>query len=319
MFDGETSPPAPFDFDVATAATKGARDYQEDSLLSNFAMGQGYGFAIIADGLGGHVEGHLASALATTEVYTHLKMLEQQLDTGKLNVPFALQQAANAANRKIADHVKRNSETEGMGTTLLAPVVRGDRLSWISIGDSPLYLLRNGALRQINKDHSMAPQIDMMVTAGSMAREIGKTHPDRNTLTSVINGDKIEHVDCPTSTIQLKDGDMIVASSDGLQSLPTEVMVQTMLKGAAQGSMDVVKRLVGEIEKLNAPDQDNASFIVIRAVAKPVVNEDMDLDSMPILASAESDVPAPQAAAAPEEPKKERKVRWYRGQKYYDD
>lgn len=323
MFDAENGPTAPFEFDVAMAATKGAREYQEDSLLSNFAIGRSSGFAIIADGIGGHVEGHLASSIVTAEVYTHLKLLEEQLDAGKLSVPFVLESALKSANQKIADHIKSHADTKGMGTTLLVPLLRGDRLSWVSVGDSPLYLLRGGALRQINKDHSMAPQLDIMVASGSMTKEVAKDHPDRNTLTSVVSGDDIPQIDCPSSAILIKDGDVIVAATDGLQSLSTATIAKTIIDGASQNSVNVAKTLLEEVEKLGKVDQDNTSFVVIKANARPVEEEVMDLDAMPVLAQVDEGTAEPIAAATPEPaveaPKKERKVRWYRGQKYYDD
>lgn len=321
MFDGETTTQNTLEFDVATAAIKGKRQYQEDSLLANFALGQGHGFAIVADGIGGHVDGHMASALVTTEVFNHLKMQEQHIEAGKLDIPFVLRQAAKSANDKIADHVKTHKDSKGMGTTMLVPVIRGDRLSWISVGDSPLLLLRNGVLRQINKDHSMAPQIDMMVKAGSMKLENGADHPDRHQLTSVMNGEDIKHVDCPSSAVQMKDGDVLIASTDGLQSVPTNKMVSAIIEGSIRGSLGIVKSLLDEVKKVDSPDQDNTTFVVIKTTAKMVEQDVMDLDAMPILAQADDAMPEPGSAAAAEARKEQvkKKVYWYRGQKYFQD
>lgn len=325
MFDGQGIQTKTLDFDVASASIQGSRDYQEDSMLVNFPIGQGSGFAIIADGIGGHVAGHLASAIVTTEVFTHLKMQEGHLASGALNVPFALRQAATEANNKVAEHVRRNDETKGMGSTMLVPVIRGDRLSWLSIGDSPLYLLRDGALRQLNKDHSMAPQIDMMVKTGSMKAEVGKDHPDRNTLTSVINGEEIAEIDCPKTPIQIKEGDILIASTDGLQSLSNSTLAKTITKGTQQSAMELVNSLLAELSKLDAPDQDNTTFAVMKAIAPPKVEEVMDLDAMPVLAmgddapEAEAPVAAVEPEAAAEPVKDEKKAYWYRGQKYYRD
>ena len=172
MLDADAVETDVMTFDVATASIKGAREYQQDSLISNFALGQTSGFAIVADGLGGHVGGHVASALVTAEVFGHLKMKEDQLDAGTLNIPLALREAAEAANTRVARQVREDDSLHGMGSTMLVPVIRADKLYWISVGDSPLFLFRQGALRQLNQDHSMAPQIDMMVKSGSMAPEI---------------------------------------------------------------------------------------------------------------------------------------------------
>lgn len=321
MLDSDVSPAKTLTFDVATAAIKGGREYQEDSLIANFPMGQGAGFAIIADGIGGHVAGQLASAIVMTEVFTHLKLQESQLITGVLSVPFALREAAEQANRKIAAHIKKNPDTKGMGSTLLAPVIRGARLSWISIGDSPLLLLRNGALRQLNKDHSMSPQIDMLVKTGAMTAEVGHAHPDRNTLLSVINGDDIPQIDCPTSPILLKDGDILIAASDGLQFLSNTMIANTLMKARAGRSVDIANAFLSAIAQHNHPDQDNTTFVIVKIAEEAKEDEVMDLDSMPVLAQAEGEDPtaAPKPAVVAEPVKDERKAYWYRGQKYFKD
>ncbi len=323
MFDGESTQNITLEFDVASGSIVGSRKQQEDAMLANFSIGQATGFAIVCDGIGGHAAGHLASAMVTTEMFTHLKMQESHLVSGALNVPFALRQAATEANNKIAEHIQRNSETKGMGTTLLAPVIRGDRLSWLSVGDSPLYLLREGALRQLNQDHSMAPQIDMMVKTGSMSAEVGKDHPDRNMLTSVINGSEIPEIDCPKTPIQIKEGDILIAATDGLQSLSNGVLAKTIKMGTEQTAMDLVRALLAELANLDKPDQDNATFVVIKALPAEKVEDVMDLDAMPVLAMADEDEAVSQQAApvevAPEPEKDERKAYYYRGQKYYRD
>ena len=324
MFDGQSARAQTLTFDVATAAIKGSREYQEDSMLSSFPVGQDAGFAIIADGIGGHVAGHIASALVTTEVFAHLKMQEQSLVKGTLDLHFALHQAAEQANKRLADHMAKHQETTGMGSTLLVPVIRGNRLSWISIGDSPLYLFRNGALRQLNKDHSMAPQIDMMVKTGALAPEKGRNHPDRNTLTSVVTGGEIAEIDCPKSPILLKEGDILIAATDGLQSLPSGTLASTLMTGAKSSAIDLVDAFLAEIAAMDKPDQDNTAFVVMIARAEEKEDEVMDLDSMPVLAHAGDDsIPPPKPSpvtAPPAAPvKDESKAYYYRGQKYYRD
>lgn len=328
MFDGESTQAILFEFDVASASIQGSRKNQEDAMLAHFPMGQATGFAIVADGIGGHVAGNLASAMVTTEMFTHLKMQEPHLATGALNVPFALRQAVTEANSKIAEHIQRNSDTKGMGTTVVAPVIRGDRLSWISVGDSPLYLLRDGALRQLNQDHSMAPQIDMMVKSGAMKADVAKDHPDRNLLTSVINGEEISDIDCPKTAIQIKEGDILIAATDGVQSLSNAVLAKTITKGVSQSAIELVRGLLAEVEAVDNPDQDNTTFVVIKVMPATQMDDVMDLDAMPVLAVAddaaaadplEAAAPEPTPDPAPEPVKDERKAYFYRGQKYYRD
>ena len=264
MLDSGPYKPETLQVDVATAAIKGSRDYQEDSLISNFPLGQTSGFAVVADGLGGHAAGDVASALVTAEVFGHLKMKEGALELGALDIPQTLRDAAQAANDRVARQVESNDELYGMGSTLLVPVIAGDQLSWISIGDSPLFLFREGELRQINKDHSMAPQLDMMVKVGAMDAEVAKNHPERNALTSVVNGGEIALIDCPTTPTTVFPGDIVIASSDGLQFLENDQIEQIIRDTHKSSSDGIAKALLAAIKELDDPHQDNTAIVAIK-------------------------------------------------------
>ncbi|MEO0916309.1 MAG: protein phosphatase 2C domain-containing protein [Pseudomonadota bacterium] len=287
MLDADAVQTDAITFDVSTAAIKGARDYQQDSLISSFPLGQTAGFAVVADGLGGHVGGHIASALVTAEVFSHLKMKEDRLDEGTLNIPLTLREAADAANKRLAKQVAEDDSLYGMGSTLLVPVVRADKLYWISVGDSPLLLFRGGALRQLNKDHSMAPQIDQMAKAGALTAAEAKDHPDRNTLTSVINGEEIDKIDCPTKPIALEPDDIIIAASDGLQYLSNSMIANTLM-GAKDGrSVDIANAFLDAIADLDDPHQDNAAFVIVKLSVGSAEAETADAEELPVLAVAE--------------------------------
>ena len=251
-------------FDVATAAMKGGRDYQEDSLIASFPQGQETGFAVLADGMGGHLSGDVASALVMSEVFSRIKLKEMVLDKQITDVSALLYNTTTAANARISEHIEETPETYGMGSTLLATVIRGDELYWVSVGDSPLYLFRDGELRQLNQDHSMAPQIDMMVKVGAMDPEVGRDHPDRNTLTSAIAGVDIDKIDCPDEPTTVRPGDIIIVSSDGLQFLPNEEIAAILQKNTDARSCDISQALLTALETLDDPDQDNAAFTVIK-------------------------------------------------------
>jgi serine/threonine protein phosphatase PrpC len=151
-----------------------------------------------------------------------------------------------------------------MGATLVAPVVIKDHLFWISVGDSPLDLFRDGELRQLNEDHSMAPQIDFMASSGLMNEEDAKSHPDRNCLTSVIIGSDIAQVDCPKEPLRLLDGDILVVASDGLQFLTNDNIKYLLEANTASRSDAIADVFLRALKELDDPDQDNISFSVIK-------------------------------------------------------
>ncbi len=303
--------------DVATATIRGARAYQEDTVLSGFALGQASGFAIVADGVGGHSAGDVASAIVATEMFCQIKLHENALNVGLAKAGTVLRDAAEAANRRLAAHMAANEDTFGMGSTVLVPMIRHHKLSWLSIGDSPLFLFRAGALRQLNKDHSMAPQIDLMVKAGSMSEEVGRNHPDRNVLTSVLDGKVTAAIDCPPAPVSLFPGDTVIAATDGLQFLPARTIANTLMALQDASSAEVATALLDALAALGDAEQDNVAFVVIKLVLTDTEPSAMDADALPVLAMADDDEvadPAPPDAAPVE-----KTAYWYRGQKYYRD
>jgi serine/threonine protein phosphatase PrpC len=178
--------------------------------------------------------------------------------------PEILRSVAELANETLRQHTRSHPETDGMGATLVVPALVENRLWWISIGDSPLFLFRNGRLSQLNEDHSMAPQIDFMVKSGLMDPQVAANHPDRNCLISVLMGTRIPKIDCPTKPFELKAGDIVVCSSDGLQFLSNAQIEKVIAKYRKSRSTEIAERLLDELTRLDDPDQDNISFTVIK-------------------------------------------------------
>lgn len=251
-------------FDVASAISQGKRDYQEDAVMAEFPVGADFGFSILADGMGGHAAGDVASKMVLTEIYTEMKFHTSDILSFEANAPRLLNNIAFAANECLKEHVADNPNVRGMGATLVLPVVIEDNLFWISIGDSPLYLLRGGKLRQLNEDHSMAPQIDLMVNSGLMDAETGRNHPDRNCLTSVLLGAKVARIDCPKEPFKLLAGDIIVVASDGVQFLSDDKIERIVHRNRKRRSTEIADKLLSTVEALGDPDQDNISFSIIK-------------------------------------------------------
>ena len=214
--------------------------------------------------MGGHAAGDVASKIVMTEVFSELKLQASNPETLRRGLPELLLGAATAANDCIRAHIMENPDAEGMGATLIAAVMNRGRLNWISIGDSPLFLYRDGTLSQLNEDHSMAPQIDFMVETGLMDPETAVDHPDRNCLTSVLAGDEIAKIDCPEQSFALRDGDIVIAASDGLQFLENWE-ISKILKGRVEDpSKEIARHFLDELERIDDPDQDNVSIVVVK-------------------------------------------------------
>ena len=255
---------AGFDFDVSCALSKGQRSYQEDAIITDFARGSDTGLVVLADGMGGHAAGDVASKIVVTEVFSELVFQRSDPNQFEQNIAQILTHAAQSANACLREHVNAFPDTRGMGATLVAPIIIRRHLYWISIGDSPLFLFRDGVLTQLNEDHSMAPQIDFMVKSGLMDQEEGARHPDRNTLTSVLFGEAIPKIDCPVDPVALSDGDILIVASDGLQFLSDEQIAAALLQNRQRSSGEIADLLLNELTALQDPDLDNVSFSIIK-------------------------------------------------------
>jgi len=259
-------------FDVASAICQGGRDYQEDAIVTDFPFGADSGVVVLADGMGGHAAGDVASKIVVTEVFSELKFESANFTDFEAEIPTYLTSSAVNANNVVREHVQAHPETKGMGATLVSLVLIENRMYWMSIGDSPLFHFRNGKMQQLNEDHSMAPQIDFMVKSGLMDEEAGRNHPDRNCLTSVILGDRVAKSDCPKTPFELEVGDIVVVSSDGLQYLEDAKIQKILHRYRRKKAAEIAGHLLEAIEALADPDQDNCTFSVIKLNHnKPVI------------------------------------------------
>jgi len=255
---------AEFRYDVTSAISQGRREYQEDAVAADFPTGAGIGFAVVADGMGGHAAGDVASKIVVTEMFSELKLRSGDPAAMEAGVGDILRSAAFSANECVRYHTDTCPETEGMGATLVAPVMVANRLYWISVGDSLLYLYREGTLLRLNEDHSMVPQIDYLVSKGLLGEDEALRHPDRNCLTSVLAGQRIPKIDCPEEPVMLFENDIILVASDGLQFLEESEISDLMRLNAHRSSAEISACLMQDVAALADPDQDNISLCVIK-------------------------------------------------------
>jgi len=251
-------------YDIALILDQGRRDTQEDAIAARMFDAANAGYVVVADGMGGHDAGEVASEMV---VAAWRDALDAELDVETLKQQAtidALPLAAMQANAAIAAHSEAQGTGFNMGSTLLGLLLLGPHAYWISIGDSPLYLFRDGALSQINEDHSLAPMIDAKVAAGELTEAQARSHPDRSQLTSVIMGGPIPKVDCREEPLTLAANDVLILGSDGVQYL-TDSEIQSILHLHSQAlAQDIADALLRAVQARNHPDQDNLSIAVVK-------------------------------------------------------
>jgi protein phosphatase len=169
--------------------------------------------AVVADGMGGHIGGQVASGLAV-DTLKRVYLSEPGEDPRE-----ALVAGFRQAHAAIHDYVREHPELKSMGTTCTAAVVRDFQLFYGHIGDSRLYLVHNGAISQVTRDHSM---VNRMVEEGKLTPEEAAVHPDRNVLTAALGMQKQPEADFSDVPLSLWIGDAIIICSDGLHGLVTD-------------------------------------------------------------------------------------------------
>lgn len=199
---------------------------------------------VVADGMGGHAGGDVASAIATKRIAE-----ADEAYAAASDAESALQSALIAANSLLAETVFEHSELTGMGTTVSGIVRVGDQIALAHIGDSRIYLFRDGSLEQVTADHTF---VQRLVDSGRITPEEAAVHPRRSVLMRVL-GDVDATPEIDTRILDTRPGDRWLLCSDGLSSYVSEDKIAQILATVrtAQGAAD---RLVKESLDHGAPD-----------------------------------------------------------------
>jgi PPM family protein phosphatase len=231
------------EIDFAGRAIQGQREDQEDYHAFE-QLGERVLF-VLADGAGGQASGELASSNAALGF---LDYFAQSQDT---TVP-TLFAALHEGNRRLAAFMDGDPARRAtMATTLLAVVVDGRALNWISVGDSPLLLFRGGRVERLNADHSMAAHAgDSLVL--------------RNVLRSALVGGRIPMIDWRRETYTLQEGDVVIAASDGLWTLSTKEIAAHLADHATGTAAEIANELLQLVKTKGKSNQDNVTIGIIK-------------------------------------------------------
>lgn len=205
---------------------------------------------VVADGMGGHVAGEVASRLACETVMRRLS--EPDLGPAEL-----LRGAIAAANDTILEHARLDPRLQGMGTTLTAILVRDGR-AWLGhVGDSRAYLLRDGELHQLSEDHSLVGE---MVRSGLLSPEAARSHPEKNVIYKALGTSPDVEPAVWQAGLDLRPGDVLLLCSDGLTDLVPDAAIATSLE--QHEPLDACRDLVQQA--MEAGGHDNVTVGVFR-------------------------------------------------------
>ncbi len=224
--------------------------YQMEQLDHNSLL------CVVCDGMGGAKSGNIASSLAV-DVFVQEVRRSWKPSMDQERIDQTLRSAVKLANFTVFDQAQQFTEFDGMGTTLVAVLVRGKRATVINVGDSRAYGIDRTGIRQITRDHSL---VQLMVERGELKPELAKTYPGKNFITRAIGTEAT--VMCDIFHLEVAKGDFFLLCSDGLSNMMDD---QEILFEVVHGVNKQLccKRLLDIAKNRGAPDNVTSVLILI--------------------------------------------------------
>jgi len=243
-----------YDIEIVGVTDVGrVRDHNEDFIAWDNALS----FAILADGMGGHNAGEIASQMAVDGIVSQIKsaLEEIQNESRDEDVVCLSMESISTANSKIFEAAAAHSEYAGMGTTLVMSIFHDNNLTIAHVGDSRVYRLRAGKLKQLTVDHSW---LQDMVRSGCLSEDEASKSLNKNRITRALGISIDVDIDIQQQTLEV--GDIFLLCSDGLSDLISTHDIRMILQ---QSGSDMKKKLAQLVVKANKNGgHDNISVII---------------------------------------------------------
>lgn len=228
------------------------RDHNEDSVII-VKNNDGAYLMAIADGMGGHSAGEVASSIAIGYLGKHFK--ETFLHLNKVNAVNWIRDAVEEINTLIFQHEKTHPESKGMGTTLVMAVLTNDYLLFGNVGDSSGFVMKDGKLHKVTYDHTL---VNLLVSAGELTKEEASVHPKKNVLMKALGASleiDVDIFDCDTDVTE------ILLSSDGLTNMLDKEQIEKVL--LSEGSVeDKVIKLIKKANNRGGTDNISVAYLI---------------------------------------------------------
>ncbi len=240
-------------FTIFQESRKGSRKVNQDRIAYTFSRDTL--MLVVADGMGGHAGGEIAAQLA---VRLFIERFQQEAKPILKNPLKFLQDTMLRAHAALGSYANQFSMLETPRTTCVCSIVQAGHAYWAHVGDSRLYLFRQGGLIGATKDHS---KVQYLVDQGIIGAEEVVSHPDRNKIFSCLGGLVDPVIDLSRRT-PLRNGDILVMCTDGLWSVFEQREIATWLTSTP--ILTTAPQMLREGEKRGGPDGDNLSAIIVR-------------------------------------------------------
>ena len=229
------------------------REQNED----NIAMAPEAGLGVVADGMGGHRAGEVASRLAVDTIRQHIVQVLADADVGDNIEVQAVREAILLANREIYEHAHANPDYAGMGSTVVVALFYGDKLCVGHVGDSRLYRFRDTILEQVTEDHSVVQEL---ISRGLVTAEEARHTVGKNLVTRALGIDPV--VEADISEHDVYDDDLYLLCSDGVNDVLADGDIELMLTEHGRNLETTARQMVNTANERGGPD--NISVILVR-------------------------------------------------------
>jgi len=242
--------------EVAAGQIQGSRESQQDA-FSYVKWDTNHHLLVLADGIGGASGGKLAADTVVREFQSAF------IAHGNANIRKRLIATLTSANEALSDEKQRRPDLSDMGTTLIGAAIVNHLIYWVSVGDSPLWLVHNDQIIRLNEDHSIGGLLDMRARSGEISWSEAENSHQRNVLLSAVLGEEIQHIDAPIESTQFNPGDVLIAASDGVETCSQDEIIDIVTAGRPSAP-DIVDAILEYVSEKDRPGQDNASLVVYR-------------------------------------------------------
>lgn len=206
---------------------------------------------VVADGMGGHAGGEIASRMATATVRDYIRA-----SSAEWRNEVTLKDAVLAANTAIHDYAAARPDFAGMGTTTVAVYVESDIAFWAHVGDSRLYTYYRGTLKQVTQDHSLVSEL---LRDGSITTEQAEQHPSRHVITRSVG--TTEHPEVDAGRLRLEPETMLLLCSDGLYNMVDETDIRNTMIANENAPEACARHLLKQVYDGGA--KDNVTIVVV--------------------------------------------------------
>lgn len=231
-----------------------SREHNEDSISWDIELG----LIMLADGMGGHNAGEIASEMAVTAIRDALLdvLTPEMLDTNMIKCDEALREAVIYANEEIHEQANRRIECAGMGTTVVITLFHDDKVTYAHVGDSRIYRFRHGETKQLTQDHSLVQE---MIDNGYLSQEEAMISSSRNLITRALGIAPEVEVDVKTELLDIDD--IFLLCSDGLSDLLSDQDMTRILTEQRDNLGEAAQTLVDLANERGGTD--NISVILV--------------------------------------------------------